>query len=215
MSSSTYANHVSPARRNWQRFKSNRIGYWSLLIFISLYIVSLAGEVISNDKPLVVHYDKQWYFPLLNDYPESVFGGNLPINSDYHDPFIKQQLNKPGNFVIFPLNPYYYDTLNYFSKAAHYPGKPDNENLLGTDIAGYDIVARLLYGFRVSVTFALGLTAVGIILGIFFGAIQGYFAGKVDLVTQRLIDIWGSMPELYLLIVFASIFDHSLLLLFF
>lgn len=214
MSSKSYTPHVSPARRNWQRFKRNRLGYWSLLIFLFLYIASLAGEVISNDKPLLVRYEQNWYFPLLNDYPESVFGGNLPINADYHDPFIKAQFKKDGNFAIYPLNPYYYDTLNYFSNADHYPGAPDHENVFGTDIAGYDIVARLLYGFRVSVTFALGLTAVGVVLGVLFGAVQGYFAGKVDLVTQRLIDIWGSMPELYLLIIFASIFEHSLLLLF-
>jgi microcin C transport system permease protein len=206
--------HLSPARRNWQRFKRNRLGYWSLVVFVVLYLVSLAGEVISNDKPLLVRYEQHWYFPLLSDYPESVFGGNLPIKADYHDPFIKAQLAKSGNFALYPPNPYYYDTLNYFSKAEHYPGRPDDENVLGTDIAGYDILARLIYGFRVSVTFALGLTAVGVVLGIFFGAIQGYFAGKVDLITQRLIDIWGSMPELYLLIIFASIFDHSLLLLF-
>jgi microcin C transport system permease protein len=161
-----------------------------------------------------VHYEQHWYFPLLHDYPESVFGGNLPINADYHDPFIQGQFKKTGNLAIYPINPYYYDTLNYFSHAAHFPGKPDHENMLGTDIAGYDIVARLLYGFRVSVTFALGLTAVGIVLGVLFGAIQGYFAGKVDLITQRLIDIWGSMPELYLLIIFASIFEHSLFMLF-
>lgn len=210
----SHSTHISPACRNWQRFKRNRLGYFSLLVFVTLYVISLAGEVISNDRPLIVHYDHQWYFPLLNDYPESVFGGNLPISADYHDPFIKDQISKVGNFAIYPLNPYYYDTLNYFSNAAHYPGKPDNQNLLGTDIAGYDIVARLIYGFRVSVTFALGLTVVGVVLGVLFGAIQGYFAGKIDLFTQRLIDIWGSMPELYLLIIFASIFDHSLLLLF-
>lgn len=214
MSLPSHSTHISPARRNWQRFKRNRLGYFSLLVFVTLYVISLAGEVISNDRPLIVHYDHQWYFPLLNDYPESVFGGNLPISADYHDPFIKDQISKVGNFAIYPLNPYYYDTLNYFSNAAHYPGKPDNQNLLGTDIAGYDIVARLIYGFRVSVTFALGLTVVGVVLGVLFGAIQGYFAGKIDLFTQRLIDIWGSMPELYLLIIFASIFDHSLLLLF-
>lgn len=204
----------SPGSRIWRRFKRNRLGYWSLVAFIILYVLSLAGEVISNEKPLIVRYEGQWYFPLVKTYPEAVFGGNLPINADYHDPFIKAQFDKSGNFALYPLNPYYYDTLNYFSKADHYPGPPDSENLLGTDIAGYDIAARLLYGFRTSVTFALGLTLVGTLLGIIIGAVQGYFAGKVDLVTQRLIDVWGSMPELYLLIIFASIFNHSLLLIF-
>lgn len=206
--------HISPSRRVWQRFKKNRLGYWSLIVFLSLYAFTLLGEVVSNDKPLVIHYENQWYFPLFKDYPEAVFGGNLPIYADYHDPYIKEQLNKPGNFALYPLNPYYYNTLNYFSPADHYPGAPDDENLLGTDIAGYDITARLIYGFRVSVTFALALTAVGTILGIAIGALQGYFAGKVDLVTQRLIEIWGSMPELYLLIIFASVFEPTLTLLF-
>jgi len=206
--------HFSPSSRIWHRFKHNRLGYWSLILFVSLYVFSLAGELVSNDKPLVVYYDKHWYFPLFNDYREAVFGGNLPITADYHDPFIQEQLKKPGNFALYPLNPYYYDTLNYFSNADHYPGAPDSENFLGTDIAGYDIAARLLYGFRVSVTFALALTLVGTVLGIVIGAIQGYFAGKVDMFTQRLIEIWGSMPELYLLIIFASIFEPNLILIF-
>lgn len=205
---------VSPGKRLWQRFKRQRLGYWSLVIFLSLYGLSLAGELISNDRPIVVRYEGQWYFPLFKEYPESLFGGDLPITADYNDPFIKEQLQKPGNFSIAPINPYYYNTLNYFSKADHYPGPPTSENWLGTDISGYDITARLLYGFRVSVTFGLGLTIVGTVLGIFFGALQGFFAGKVDLFTQRLIEVWGSMPELYLLIIFVSVFEPSLLLLF-
>lgn len=205
---------VSPGRRIWLRFKRNRLGYWSLILFAALYAISLAGELLSNDKPLLIRYEQQWYFPLFQQYPESVFGGRLPIKADYHDPFIREQLNKPGNFVIYPPNPYYYDTLNYFSNAEHYPGPPSADNWLGTDIAGYDITARLLYGFRISVNFALALTLAGTLLGIAIGAVQGYFAGKVDMVAQRLIEIWGSMPELYLLIIFASIFQHSFLLLF-
>ncbi|HEX6591221.1 MAG TPA: ABC transporter permease, partial [Moraxellaceae bacterium] len=196
------------------RFKRQRLGYWSLVIFLTLYGISLAGELLSNDRPIVVRYEGHWYYPLFKDYPESVFGGDLPLKADYNDPFIKEQLARPGNFSIAPPNPYYYNTLNYFSNADHYPGPPTRENWLGTDISGYDITARLLYGFRVSVTFGLGLTLVGTVLGIFFGALQGYFAGKVDLVTQRLIEVWGSMPELYLLIIFVSVFEPSLLLLF-
>jgi microcin C transport system permease protein len=205
---------LSPARRLWQRFKRQRLGYYSLLALLVLYVTSLLGEVISNDVPLFVYYRGELYFPLLRDYPEAVFGGNLPIATDFHDPFIRQQLAAPGNFALYPLNPYYYDTLNYFSNADHYPGPPSRENWLGTDIAGYDVAARLLYGFRVSVTFALALTTAGMVLGIFVGAVQGYFAGKIDLVTQRLIEVWGAMPELYLLIIFASLFDHSFILLF-
>ncbi|MCA3176547.1 MAG: ABC transporter permease [Burkholderiales bacterium] len=205
---------ASSAQRIWKRFKKNRIGYWSLIIFLSLYAISLVGEVLSNDRPLLVRYEGHYYFPILKDYPESVFGGDLPLRTDFHDPFIKEQLNKPGNFAIYPPNRYYYDTLNYFSGADHYPGPPTTENWLGTDIAGYDITARLIYGFRVSVTFAIALTLAGTLIGIFIGAIQGYFAGKVDLFTQRLIEVWGSMPELYLLIIFASVFEHSFILLF-
>jgi len=205
---------ISPGVRVWRRFRRQRMGYWSLLLFLSLYLVSLAGEIVSNDRPLVVRYEGHWFLPLLHDYPESVFGGKLPIATDYHDPFIRQQLTRANNFAIYPPNPYYYDTLNYFSEADHYPGPPSSDNWLGTDTAGYDITARLLYGFRTSVTFALALTVVGVALGIVIGAVQGYFAGRVDLIAQRLIEIWGSMPELYLLIIFASIFQPTFLLLF-
>ena len=210
---SRYA-HASPSLRLWLRFKRQRLGYWSLIIFLALYGLSLAGELISNEKPLVVHYQGQWYFPLVQQYQETVFGGNLPIFADYNDPFLREQFSKPGNFAIYPPNPYYYDTLSYYSSGAHNPGPPSRENWLGTDTAGYDIAARLLYGFRISVTFALGLTLVGTALGILIGAVQGYFGGKVDLFAQRLIEVWGSMPELYLLIIFASIFQQSFIMLF-
>jgi microcin C transport system permease protein len=210
----TYEYSVSPSRRLWLRFKRQRLGYWSLIIFLSLYGLSLAGELISNEKPLVIYYQGQWYFPLINTYQESVFGGNLPIFADYNDPFIREQLSKPGNFALYPPNPYYFDTLSYYSSGAHNPGPPSSDNWLGTDTSGYDITARLLYGFRVSVTFAFGLTLVGTALGILIGAVQGYFGGKVDLIAQRLIEVWGSMPELYLLIIFAAIFQQSFLMLF-
>lgn len=208
--------HVSqsPGRRIWQRFKRHRVGYWSLIVFSILYGVSLIGELVSNDRPLVVHYQNQWYFPLVHDYPESVFGGQLPATTDYLDPFIRNRLNEGDNFALYPVNTFYYNTLNYFNDAAHYPAPPSRENWLGTDASGYDMTARLLYGFRVSVTFALALTIAGTVLGILIGAVQGYFAGRIDLIGQRLIEVWGSMPELYLLIIFASIFEPSFLLLF-
>jgi len=206
--------HVSPGKRLWLRFKRQRLGYWSLLLFLAIYGLSLAGELISNEKPLVVYYQGQFYWPLFNKYQESVFGGDLPIFADYNDPFIREQFNKPGNFALYPPNPYYYDTLSYYSAGTHNPGPPSRENWLGTDTAGYDIAARLLYGFRISVTFALGLTVVGTALGILIGAVQGYFGGKVDLIAQRLIEIWGSMPELYLLIIFSAVFQQSFSILF-
>jgi len=206
--------HISPSRRIWLRFKSQRLGYWSLWIFLLIFGLSLAGELISNDKPLVVYYQGQWYWPLFNHYLESAFGGDLPIYADYNDPFIKEQLQKPGNFALYSLNPYYYDTLSYYASGTHNPGPPSAENWFGTDTAGYDIAARLLYGFRISVAFALGLTLVGTAIGILIGAVQGYFGGKVDLIAQRLIEIWGSMPELYLLIIFSAVFQQSFSLLF-
>jgi microcin C transport system permease protein len=205
---------VSPGRLVWQRFRRNRVGFWSLILFAILYGLSLGAELISNDKPLLVRYEGSFYFPLFATYTEQQFGCPLPIAANYQDPVVQARFDQPGNWAIYPLNRFAFDTLNYFGGAKHYPGRPDRENWLGTDIAGYDVAARLIYGFRVSVTFAIGLTAVGIILGTLIGAIQGYCAGKVDLVAQRLIEVWGAMPELYLLIIFASVFEHSYLLIF-
>jgi microcin C transport system permease protein len=206
--------HASPGKRLWQRFRSQRLGYVSLLIFLSLYAFSLAGEAFFNDRPVLAYYEGKLYFPLLNVYAESTFGGDLPIDADYNDPFIRGQLTKGRNFALYPIHPYYHDTLDYFTTAKHHPGEPSPRNWLGTDVAGYDVASRLLYGFRISVTFALLLTLVGSVLGIAIGAIQGYFAGKIDMVGQRLIEIWGAMPELYLLIIFASIFQYSFVLIF-
>ncbi|BET26986.1 microcin C transport system permease protein [Limnobacter thiooxidans] len=200
--------------RIWLRFKSNRLGYRSLIVFVSLYVGTLFGELISNDKPLLIRYQGEYFFPLIKDYTEDTFGGDLPIAADYKDPVVRSLITTGENFAIYPINPFYYDTLNYYGGTAHYPGPPSEENWLGTDIAGYDILARLIYGFRVSVSFALALTAAGVLLGVLIGAVQGYFAGRTDLFTQRLIEVWGAMPELYLLIIFASIFEHSYLLLF-
>lgn len=208
------AKPVSPGRQVWQRFKRNRLGFWSLILFSVLYGLSLGAELLSNDKPLLVRYDGAFYSPLLKNYTEQTFGGELPILADYQDPVVQARFALPGNWAIYPPHRFSYDTLNYFGGAKHYPGRPDRENWLGTDIAGYDVAARLIYGFRVSVSFALGLTVVGILLGTLIGAIQGYFAGKIDLFTQRIIEVWGAMPELYLLIIFASVFEHSYLLLF-
>ncbi|MFV3130946.1 ABC transporter permease [Niveispirillum sp. KHB5.9] len=198
----------------WQAFKRHRLGYVSLIIFASLYLFSLGAELVSNNRPLVVYYGGEFYFPLVRDYPEATFGGNLPISTDYLDPFIRDRLNSGGNFALYPLNAYRFDTLSYYSPAIHHPGAPNAENVLGTDPVGYDVLARIIYGFRISVTFALALTLFGTALGILIGAVQGYFAGKIDLFAQRLIEVWGAMPELYLLIIFASLFQQSFLLLF-
>jgi microcin C transport system permease protein len=164
------------------------------------------AEVISNDKPLVVRYNTQWFFPILSNPAETVFGGDFDTPTDYFDPFIKEQLSAGDNFAIFPINPYYHTTLNYFAGAPN-PAPPSSENWLGTDDRGRDLLARLLYGFRVSMLFALALTISGTLLGVVTGAVQGFFAGRVDLSIQRFIEIWGSMPELYLLIIFSALFQ--------
>ncbi len=198
--------------RAWRRFKQNRRGFHSLWIFLVLFGFSLFAEVLSNDTPLVINYNGEYYFPLINTYPETAFGGDFNTEADYLDPFIKQQFSVNGNWAIYPLNPYSYDTINYFSQSPN-PAAPSEDNFLGTDDRGRDVLARLIYGFRISVIFALILTVVGTMLGIIAGSLQGYFGGRVDLISQRLIEVWSSMPELYLLIIFASIFNPSLLLL--
>ena len=200
---------LSPARRAWQRFKRNRLGYWSLLAFATLVVLSLLAEVLSNDRPLVVRYQGQTYWPLVHDYPETTFGGDFESNTDYLDPFIREQLSKGGNWAVYAPNPYGPKTLNYFAKSPN-PSAPTGDNWLGTDDRGRDLLAQLIYGFRVSVLFALALTAIGTVLGIVTGAIQGFFGGRTDLAFQRFIEIWGSMPELYLLIIFSAVLAPSI-----
>jgi microcin C transport system permease protein len=200
---------LSPSRRAWQRFKRNRLGYWSLLIFCALVVLSLLAEVLSNDRPLVLRYAGQTYFPLVKDYAETTFGGDFETPTDYLDPFIQAQLAKPGNWAVYPPNPYGPKTINYFSKLPN-PSAPSRDNLLGTDDRGRDVLAQLVYGFRVSVLFALALTLSGTLLGVLTGAVQGYFGGKTDLAFQRFIEIWGAMPELYLLIIFSAVFSPSI-----
>lgn len=203
---------LSPGKRFWQRFCTNRLGLWSLCILLFLVVLSIGAELISNDRPLAVRYEGQWYFPVVQDLPETVFGGDFEAPADFHDPLIQEQLAKPGNFVLYPLNRYGFKTLNYFASQPN-PAPPSTDNWLGTDKQGRDMVAQLIYGFRVSILFGMALTAIGVVIGIFAGAIQGYFGGKVDLVGQRLIEIWTAMPELYLLIIFAAIFMPSIWLL--
>ncbi len=203
---------LSPGQRAWMRFRANRRGRISLWIFLSLFVLSLFAEILSNDRPLIVYYEKEFYFPLVANYPEATFGGDFATPTDYLDPFIESQLQAGENWALYPLNRYSFNTLNYFSQAPN-PAAPSIENLFGTDDRGRDVAARLLYGFRVSVLFGIALTAIGVVLGIFFGALQGYFAGRIDLFFQRFIEVWGSVPELYLLIILASIFEPGLLIL--
>ena len=203
---------LSPGRRAWQRFRSNRLGYVSLVIFVVLFGLSLIAEVLSNDNPLLVRYEGRWYVPVVQALPETVFGGDFPTPTDFLDPDIRKNLAKPGNFAVYPPNHYHYKTINYFAKNPN-PARPDAENLLGTDDKGRDLLARLLYGFRISVVFALIVTALCTIFGILYGAIQGYFAGWTDIGMERFHEIWGAMPTLYMLIIFAALFSPSFWLL--
>ncbi|MBW7924437.1 MAG: ABC transporter permease [Burkholderiaceae bacterium] len=199
---------LSPRRRAWLRFRANRRGYWSLWIFLAIFGLSLMAEVLSNDRPILVRYEGRTYYPLLRTYPETTFGGDFRTATDYLDPFIRERLSSGGNWALFPPNRYRFDTINYFAASPN-PAPPSKENWLGTDDQGRDVLARLLYGFRLSVLFGLALTAVGVALGIVAGAVQGFFGGRLDLAMQRLVEIWGSIPELYLLLILASMFEPS------
>jgi microcin C transport system permease protein len=199
---------LSPGRRAWQRFRRNRLGYVSLVIFCVMVVLSLCAELVSNDRPLVVRYEGHFYFPVFTQYSEKTFGGDFPTPADYLDPYIRERITTHGNWAIYAPNPYGANTINYFARSPS-PAAPSADNWFGTDDRGRDLLAQLLYGFRVSVLFGLALTAIGTALGILAGAVQGYFAGKVDLTMQRFIEIWSSMPELYLLIIFSSILSPS------
>ena len=196
----------------WQRFRNNRRGYASLWIFLALFGLSLCAEIIANDKPLIVRYDGQFYFPIIKNQAETVFGGDFTTPTDFLDPDIRRNITSNGNWAIYPPITYSYETLNYFSQSPN-PAPPSWQNWLGTDDRGRDVLSRLIYGFRLSILFGLALTIVGVTVGVITGALMGYFGGKFDLISQRLIEIWSAMPELYLLIIFASIFNPSVLLL--
>lgn len=212
--------------RRWENFKANKRGYWSLWIFIILFVLSLFAEVIANDKPILARYNGEILFPTLVDYPEEKFGGFLAI-TDYRDPFIQEEINANG-WMIWPLVRYSYRSVNKDiprpapsppswrmtreEACKKYPDGVDdincvagNLNFLGTDNQGRDVVARVIYGFRISVIFGLILTIFSSIIGVAAGAVQGYFGGWTDLLFQRFIEIWSSVPQLYLLLIIASV----------
>jgi microcin C transport system permease protein len=203
------ASSLSPGRRAWLRFRRNRRGFVSLWIFSIAFVLSLGAELLSNDRPIIARYNGAWYLPMLTDYPETTFGGDFRTSTDYLDPFIRWQLDKGVNFALWPPNDYRFDTINYFAPSPN-PAPPSRVNLLGTDDRGRDVLARLLYGFRISVLFGLALTVLGVLVGVLAGAVQGYFGGRTDLALQRFIEVWSSVPELYLLLILASIFQPSI-----
>lgn len=198
--------------RRWLKFKSNKRGYYSLIIFSIFFVCSLCAECISNDKPFVVYYESVFYFPLVKTYPETTFGGDFETEADYIDPYINDKITAGSNWAIFPLNRHSYASINQQLNEP-VPSRPTHTNLLGTDDRGRDVLARLIYGSRLSVLFAFALTLLGTGIGILAGSVQGYFGGRTDLFFQRFIEIWGAMPELYLLIIFAALFKPSIALL--
>ncbi|MDT8334836.1 MAG: ABC transporter permease [Desulfurivibrionaceae bacterium] len=204
--------HRGIMQRRWEKFKTNRRGYWSLVIFSIIFILSLFAGLLSNDKPYIIHYENSYYFPIFKTYPETVFGGVFESEADYRDPYVLEKITEKNNWALFPPNRHSYDTINLGLNQA-VPSPPSEENLLGTDDRGRDVLARLIYGFRLSVLFGLALTTIGTLLGIVAGAVQGYFGGRTDLFFQRFIEIWSAMPELYLLIIFAAVLKPSIILL--
>jgi len=200
---------MSPNQRAWARFRRHRLGYYSLWLFLALLLTATFAELVSNDRPYMARIDGQLLFPMFNNPPERALGGDFATPTDWKDPFITELLAKSGNWSVGTVNPHSATSTDYFSKLPP-PAVPSGTNWLGTDAKGRDMLARLLYGFRVNIWFAIALTAVGTTIGIIMGSLMGYFGGKVDLTMQRVIEIWGAVPELFLLIIFASIFEPSL-----
>ncbi|UEM02942.1 ABC transporter permease [Skermanella rosea] len=194
-------------RRRLHNFKANRRGFWSLWIFLILFTLSLFAEFIANDKPLLIRYDDAFYMPIFTVYPETTFGGEFETQADYRDPFVRDLIDEKG-WMIWPVIRYSYRTINY-DLTVPAPAPPSSENWLGTDDQGRDVVARLIYGFRISILFGLTLTIFSSIIGIAAGAVQGYFGGTTDLLFQRFIEIWSGLPTLYLLIILASVVEPN------
>ncbi len=194
-------------RRRLRNFRRNRRGYYSLWIFLVLFTLTLFAEFIANDKPLLIQYDGRFYFPILNAYPETTFGGEFETETDYRDPYVKELIEKRG-WAVWPPIPYSFDTINY-DLPVPAPSPPTAENWLGTDDQGRDVLARMIYGFRISVLFGLTLTVASSLVGVLAGAVQGYYGGWTDLLFQRFIEIWSGLPVLYLLIILASVVEPN------
>ena len=190
-------------QERWNKFKANRRGFWSLWVFAFLFLGSIVAELIANDKPLLVHYQSQYFFPFLFEYAETEFGGEFDTEADYRDEYVRELILAKG-WLLYPPIPFSYNTINY-DLPSPAPSPPTRDNWLGTDDKGRDVVARLIYGFRISVFFGLLLTFFSSIIGIAAGAVQGYYGGRVDILGQRFIEIWSGMPTLFLLIILSSV----------
>ncbi|MEO3722915.1 ABC transporter permease [Pseudomonas syringae] len=200
---------LSPiGQRRWARFKAHRRGWWSLWLFLALFGLSLGGELVANDKPLLVTYQGEWYFPAFKHYTEQDFGGELPFQPDYRSAQVRELIEGQGGRMWFAPIPFGYDTANYdLTEPA--PSPPTAENWLGTDDQARDVLARVIFGTRVSLLFALALTAVSALIGIAAGALQGYYGGWVDLLGQRLLEVWSGLPVLYLLIILSGFVEPN------
>jgi len=193
----------SIARRRIDQFKRNRRAHYSLWIFIALFLFSSFAELIANDKPIIVHYNGSFYFPIVKSYPETAFGGEFETQADYRDPVVKKLIEDKG-WMLWPPVHYSYQSINYNLNVPA-PSPPSTENWLGTDDQGRDVFARLIYGFRISILFGLILTILGSLGGVLVGAMEGYFGGLFDLLSQRFIEIWSGMPVFFLLIIMSSV----------
>jgi microcin C transport system permease protein len=200
---------LSPiTKRRLALFRANKRGYWSLWIFLVVFGLSLFAEFIANDRPLLVRYDEHFYFPVFVNYPETTFGGEWETWADYRDPFV-QDLIKAKGFMIWPLIPFDYKAIQLNPPPGGVPSRPTLDNWLGTDGSARDVLARVIYGLRISVVFGLVLTLFSSVVGVAAGAVQGYFGGRTDLLFQRFIEIWTSMPGLYIIIIIAAVIKPS------
>ncbi|MCW7752507.1 ABC transporter permease [Desulfobotulus sp. H1] len=203
MAGSGFVSEGSAGVRRWQQFRSNRRGYGSLWIFTVLFVLTLGAELVANDRPLYIYFQGEHFFPVVISYPETRFGGDFATEAVYRDPHVRKLIEK-GGFMLWPLIPFSYETV-HFGRSHAFPAPPSSENWLGTDDQGRDVMARLIYGFRVSVLFGICLAGLGSAMGILVGAVQGYFGGWVDLAGQRMVEIWSGLPVLYLLILLSSL----------
>ena len=190
-------------RRRLAKFRANRRGFWSLWIFLLLFVLSLSANLMANDRPLLIMHDGKPYFPVMVEYAETDFGGFFPSAANYRDPYLIELIQTNG-WILWPPVRFSYDTVDY-DLSVPAPAPPSARHWLGTDDQGRDVVARLLYGFRISILFGLALTLVSSLIGIAAGAVQGYFGGWIDLLFQRLLEIWGGLPQLFILIIVSSV----------
>lgn len=195
-----------------QRFRQNRLGFFCLILFSLIFVVSLAANLIANEKPLLVKYQQSFYFPVFKSYPETTFGGVFETEADYKDPVVQQLIADQG-WAVWPVIRYAAQTPN-LDLAVPVPSEPTAQNWLGTDDQGRDVLARILYALRVSLLFGFAVTLFSAVIGIFVGAIQGYYGGWVDLIGQRLLEVWGGLPMLFMVMILVSIFTPSVYWLF-